>query len=213
MGLELYNPYVYRILIAVRKTDSIHALANRISLSYGWTYKWVHALMKKGVFKAEKMKIQRQDTNQLYQKMMRGVKEMSRDSVEFYYEAIGLFGISYCFTATDAVFVWTKGAYNIGRYRDYYPVFVKVVKKDKKVFEEYCKKCGLAINKTKGIFYDVEYVDSIVSVQSENIPVDVLDETIAFMKKNYYHFEPALEIIGEMYGNEAVKYKEVVTNV
>ena len=214
MSVELCNPHVFHILIAVRKKDSIHALAQRISLSYGWTYKWVHELMKKGVFKTEKMKIKIQKTNKFYQKMMKFMHEMFRNDVQFYYEAIGLFGISYCFTATDAVFIWTKGGYNIGRYKEYYPVFVNVAKKDKFFFEEYCKKCGLSLKKRNGVFYSVTYVDTVVSTRCDTIPVDSLKETIDFMKKNHYNFEPALEMIAEMCGKEAsVKYKEVVTNV
>jgi hypothetical protein len=38
-----------------------------------------------------------------------------------------------------------------------------------------------------------------------------MDDTIAFMKKYVYNFQPALEMVQEMYGRKlGVKYREAV---
>ena len=51
MKIELLNPYVIKILVSLRKEDSISSISKRIGLSYGWTYKWVKELIKEGILK------------------------------------------------------------------------------------------------------------------------------------------------------------------
>ena len=214
MKMALINPYVVKIVIAAREEDSIRAISQRIQLSYGWTYKWMHDLAKIGVFRLTKTKVYINKKNEFYRKIMNFIKGVLAKDVSSYYDVLALFGIKYCFTKTDAVFMWTKGGYNIARYKEYYPIFIKIKKEDKAIFEKYCKKLQLNIQKKEGIFYVIEYVDKIEISFVDNIPVDSLDETIKFMEKNKYNFEPALEMIKEMYKKKIkVKYKEAVTNV
>ena len=84
-------------------------------------------------------------------------------------------------------------------YCKFYPIFIKVRKKDKKLFEFCCRRLNLGINKGKGIFYKVFYLDDFEVDYCGDIPLESLTETIAFMEKNIYNFEPALEMIKEMY--------------
>jgi predicted transcriptional regulator len=51
MKIELLNPHVIKILISLRKEDSISSISKRINLSYGWTNKWVNELIKEGILK------------------------------------------------------------------------------------------------------------------------------------------------------------------
>src|SRR3990172_9035085 len=113
MKIELLNPYVIKILISLRKEDSISSISKRIGLSYGWTNKWVGELIK--------------------ERILNFIKENLND-VNFYYSVLNLFGIEYCFTKTDAVYVWTEGRYNIARYKEFYPIFVKIQRKDYPIF-------------------------------------------------------------------------------
>src|SRR3989344_826057 len=134
MKIEMLNPYVLKILISLRKEDSISSISKRINLSYGLTNKWVNELIKEGIIL--------QEDNKIYQRILRFIKENLKD-ISFYYSALNLFGIEYCFTKTDAVYLWTEGRYNIARYKGYYPIFVKIKKLDYPIFLEYCKKLGL----------------------------------------------------------------------
>ena len=214
MNLETINPHTLKILIAARDEDSINAISHRISLSYGWTYKWISELGKIGVFKLTRMKIFLNRNNSFYKETLSYISKILNSSPYFYYEVLSLTGIKYCFTATDSVFIWTKGGYNISRYREFYPIFIKMKSKDKTVFENFCKKLNLKINKRKGIFYKIIYLEDFNIAYCNNIPVDSLDETISFMSKNKYNFEPALEMIKEIYKKKIkARYKEIITNV
>ncbi|MFH1053976.1 MAG: hypothetical protein V1740_06175 [Candidatus Woesearchaeota archaeon] len=212
MDLEIINPYIMKIIIAAREKDSINSLARRIKVSYGWTYKWVKELAMIGVFKLYRMKIRLNKENSFYKKVLKFIKVTFRHDVSFFYSAICLFGIQYCFTKTDSVFVWTKGAYNIGRYKNHYPIFIKIMKKDKEIFYYYMKKLGL--NRKQGIYFSLEFVEEIECDFLDNIPVDSLKDTIKFMRKYIYNFEPALEMIEKMYNiKTGVNYQEAFTNV
>lgn len=208
MKIDLLNPYVIKILISCRKQDSISSISERINLSYGWTYKWVNELIQEGILKEKWRGIVLQEKNNSYKKIINFIRTL-RD-VSFYYSVLNLFGVKYSFTKTDAVYIWTKGTYNISRYKDFYPIFIKIKKEDYPLFVEYCKKLNLKINEKKGVFYSPEIVNDLNCVNKDNMPVETLDNTIKFMQENIYNFQPALEIVSEMYNKKLnVKYKEI----
>jgi len=209
MKIETLNPYVIKILISLRKEDSISSISKRINLSYGWTYKWVNELIKEGVLKEKWRGIILNEESESYQRIIRFIKENLND-INFYYSALQLFGVDYCFTKTDAVYLWTEGRYNIARYKEYYPIFIKVKKKDYPLFLDYCKRLGLKINSGKGIFYVTAVLEDFKAIKKKSFYVEPLEETIKFMQANIYNFEPALEMIKEMYHKKLnIKYKEV----
>ena len=209
MKIETLNPYIIKILISLRKEDSISSISKRINLSYGWTNKWVSELIKEGILKEKWRGVTLQEDNKGYQRILKFIKENLND-INFYYSALQLFGVDYCFTKTESVYVWTEGRYNIARYKEFYPIFVKIKKLDYPIFLEYCKKLGLNINSNKGVFYNVEVLEDIRAVKKKNLFVEPLNETIDFMQANIYNFEPALEMIKEMYNKKLnIKYKEV----
>ncbi|MCX6814255.1 MAG: hypothetical protein NTY20_01195 [Candidatus Aenigmarchaeota archaeon] len=212
MDMEILNPHVMKIIIAARKEDSIRGISQRIGLSYGWTYKWALELEKAGVLKRKGKKVFLEEKSRFYREILDFLRAAFNGSAGFHYAVLGLFGIKYCFTGTDAVFVWTEGGYNIARYRDYYPIFIKVRKAEREIFKFYVRKLGLKPG--KGTFYKPVFLEDFPVSWHKGMPVDSLEETIRFMKKYIYNFEPALEMIQEMYGKRTgVKYKEVVSNV
>jgi DNA-binding Lrp family transcriptional regulator len=209
MKLDIMNPYTMKIMIAARPVDSISSISRRIGLSYGWTYHWVLELEKAGVFKRSGKKVFLKEGGPFYRRALGFLESAFGDDVDFHYKALSLFGIKYCFTSTDAVSVWTNGGYNIARYRGYYPIFIKVRSADREIFGFYTQKFGLGTN----IFYKPKFLEDFPVEMHQGVPVDSLEETIAFMKKYVYNFQPALEIVQELYGRRlGVKYREAVLN-
>ena len=155
MKIELLNPHVIKILISLREEDSISSVSKRINLSYGWTNKWVNELIKEGILKKKYRGFILEKRNKDYKEILRIIKE-SLSNISFYYSVLNLFGIEYCFTKTDAVYIWTEGRYNIARYREYYPIFIKIKKSDYSIFLWYCNKLGLSVGSNKNVFYNVE---------------------------------------------------------
>jgi DNA-binding Lrp family transcriptional regulator len=209
MNIDTINPYVIKILISAREEDSISSISKRIGLSYGWTHKWAAELIKEGILKEKWKGVVLQEKNKSYKEILKFIRA-SLTETSLYYSVLNLFGIEYCFTKTDAVYFWTEGRYNIARYREYYPIFIKIKSEDYPVFLWYCKKLSLKINAKKGVFYYPEILDKFKFVKRGSYSIEPLNETISFMKKNIYNFEPALEIIDEMYKKGLkIRYKEV----
>ncbi len=200
-----------KILISVREKDSISSISKRIDLSYGWTYKWIKELVKEGILKEKWKGLILQEKNKTYQEILKFIRN-NLSETSLYYSVLSLFGIEYCFTKTDGVYFWTEGRYNIARYREYYPIFIKIKSRDYSTFLWYCKKLDLKINAKKGVFYSPEKTDKFNFIKHGNNLIEPLNETIIFMKKNIYNFEPALEMIDEMYKKGLnIKYKEINT--
>lgn len=209
MNIDMLNPYVIRILISARDDDSISSISKRIGLSYGWTHKWVSELIKEGIFKEKWKGIILQKNNRYYKRILNFIRN-NINPTSLYYSALPLFGIRYSFTKTDAVYFWTEGRYNIARYREFYPIFIKILKDDYSIFLDYCNKLGLKVNVMKGVFYNPKIVKELKFVKKGEYNLDSLKETINFMKDNIYNFEPALEMVNEMYNTGLIfKYKEI----
>lgn len=209
MELQIVNPHVVKILIAARDVDSINAIAKRTGISFGWAYKWVKELAMAGVFQASRMRLTLNKGSAMYEWTLAYIRKVFGNDASFYYSVLPLMGITYCFVKSDAVFVWTKGGYQIGRSKDYYPIFVKVKTCDRKIFGYYVRKLGLRVNAKKGVFFRPEFALEFGVEICDGIPVEPLDDTISFMQRHFYNFQPALEMIQEMYGKRlGVKYKE-----
>jgi len=129
--------------------------------------------------------------------------------------------MSYALTGPDAVFLWTKGGYQVDRFFGFYPIHLKVEKEElerwKKFFgsrKQRFQVNGQPIKETLfGLFY-VLYPE--VDFRAEKISgfsVIPLKETVDFCERHIYSFEPALEMLDEMYGlGLKVVYKEAKTN-
>src|SRR3989338_1090817 len=119
---EIINPYVAKILIAARDGNSIRGISKKINESYGWTYKWASELEKIGVFRRKKQEIKIDKSNVFYKALTNLMKTSFAENLSLNdaYLLPNLAGLDYIFTSTDAVFIWTKGGYNIGRSKDSY---------------------------------------------------------------------------------------------
>jgi hypothetical protein len=128
----------------------------------------------------------------------------------------------YALTGPDSVFFWTKGGYQADRFFGFYPIHLKVEKRDlskwKSFFgsrkQTFCVKENCSKRTLFGVFY-VLY--SQVDFEVEEVGgfcVSPLREAVEFCQKNIYSYEPALEMLDEMYSlGLHARYMEAKTNV
>jgi hypothetical protein len=138
------------------------------------------------------------------------------------YELLNDANMDYSLTGPDAVFFWTKGGYQVDRFFGFYPIHLKVEKDDlqkwKRFFSSRRQKFhirGQPVKETLfGLFYILYPEEKFRSEKVEGFPTDPLDETVEFCQSKIYSYEPALEMLNEMYGlGLKVKYKEAKTNL
>ena len=110
-------------------------------------------------------------------------------------------------TATDGVFVWTKGGYNANRFFGSYPIYVRVLRSDlakwKRYMADNSRKTVISGERLDETLYGIYYVlfpdDSINSTNIGGLSVEPLNDTIKFCLAEKYTFEPALEMLDKEY--------------
>jgi len=137
------------------------------------------------------------------------------------YELLKKGGMKYSLTGPDAVFFWTKGGYQVERFFGFYPIHLKIRKKDLEEWKNFftIKKQrfhieGHLVRETLfGVFYVLYSNLDFVTEEIEGFQVDPLEKTVEFCQKKIYSYEPALEILDELYNlGLKVEYREEKTN-
>ena len=214
--LDLVNPYVAKILISAKDGDSIRGVSKKIMESYGWTYKWVLELEKIGAIERKAQELYIHKENYFYKEMYSLAKNLLKNNLSLNdaYLLPNLTGLDYIFIDIDAVFIWTKGGYNIGRSKSSYPIFIEILENDKDKWEEFFSglnaKYAFRNEKKKGIYFIISRSEYIEKEYCEKIPVLPLANTVEWAKKYRFNFEPALEMLDKMYRLKlGIKYAEL----
>jgi len=138
------------------------------------------------------------------------------------YDLLKEANMRYALTGPDAVFFWTKGGYQTDRFFGFYPIHLKVEKQDLSKWKTFfnCRKKRFYVEgkPSKQTLFGVFYVlYSEVGFEAEEVGgfcVTPLRETVEFCQRNIYSFEPALEMLDEMYRlGLNVRYMEAKTNI
>ncbi len=203
--IDTINPYVATILITAKDGDSVRAISKRIGLSYAWTYKWVEKLVDVGMIKRSKQKIRINKENSAYREFISFIRKMLKIklSISDAYSLPNLSGLPYAFTSIDAVFIWTKGGYNIGRNTKCYPIFIEVLEDDIGRWEQFFDRFSIRHTKSmegkKGAYFILKGKEEINKEYTNGVSVIPLKTTVEYARKYIYNFEPALEMLDEMY--------------
>ena len=212
---ELINPYTAKILVSAKNGDSIRNISKKIQESYGWTYKWILELENIGAIARKKQEVYINKNNKFYKDAAKFVKDSlsSNLSLNDAYLLPNLIGLEYIFTGIDAVFIWTKGGYNIGRSKNSYPVFIDILEKDKIEWQKYFSKLNIKYTfkneRKNGIYFVISFSNTIEKEYCEGVPVLPLAKTVEWANKYKFNFEPALEMLDEMYNLKiGVKYAQ-----
>ena len=211
--LELINPYIAKILVSAKSGDSIRSISKKIQESYGWTYKWVLELENIGAIARKKQEVYINKDNIFYKYAAKFVKDSlsSNLSLNDAYLLPNLTGLEYIFTSIDAVFIWTKGGYNIGRSKNSYPIFINVLENDKTEWQKYFSKLNIRYTlkneRKKGIYFVISFSGAVEKEYCEGVPGLPLAKTVEWAKKYSFNFQPALEMLDEMYNLKiGIKY-------
>lgn len=115
--------------------------------------------------------------------------------------------MDYAYTAIDAVYVWTRGGYQVARDPDDYPLFVAVRDADLDAWEGFFARFGIPTARERQPADDINGPLQVVlepreQVEAERVdgrPVIPLSETITFAREHYATFESALAMLDQMY--------------
>jgi len=116
-------------------------------------------------------------------------------------------GMDFAFTGIDAVYVWTRGGYQVARDPDDYPLFIAVEESDLEAWERFFDLFDIPVSRDRQprdeidgpLQVVVEPRDSIGTESVDGRPVISLDETVEFAREHYATFQSALSMLDRMY--------------
>ena len=116
-------------------------------------------------------------------------------------------GMDFAYTSIDAVYVWTRGGYQVARDPDNYPLFVAVEEDDLEEWKRFFDQFGFPVARERQPVDDVDGPIQIVlelrgGVEAELVdgrPVIPIGETIEFANEHHATFQSALEVLDRMY--------------
>lgn len=218
---DLLDPTAAKIVLAAKRGDSINRIAEKIRISYSWTYEWIERLEEAGIIaKTDNgIEVRNHEMRRQYNDAMAALIRSAEVTPEDAYVIPHFAGMEFAYTAIDAAFVWTHGGYQIARSHDDYPIFIQVHDQDVERWIAFFDQFGLttAINERPDAsdMEDEVYVvlyptqDGIERDWVDGNPVIPLDDAIDHMMDNRAAYEPALELIAEEYDRpiEAVHHR------
>ncbi len=171
--------------------------------------KVLHDMVKKGLL--EKIGWGR------YKVTAQGEYVRMKSDIPAAYERIRTAGLPYVLSGVDAVFLWTRGGYNVDRFFGFYPISLKVRREDLPKWQSFFRSAGQRfvvegrrVEETLfGVFYLLRPVGRLRRDEVEGYGVEPLKDVVRFCRDNVYAYEPALEMLDEMYNlGLGVKYRE-----
>jgi hypothetical protein len=138
------------------------------------------------------------------------------------YDLLKESSMEYALTGPDSVLVWTKGGYQVDRFFGFYPIHLKAMKPDLPEWEKFFNSRkekyhieGQPVKETLfGLFYVLYAATGFEAEDVAGFKVDSLKDTVQFCQERIYSYEPALEMLNEMYGlGLKVEHREEKTNL
>ena len=214
MGLDFVNRHVAKILLAVRDGDSINKVSEKTGSSYSYTYEWIQRLEEAEVLKRDNgLRIVDEGFVESFKSIGKTVlrKDLELDEA---YLLPNFSGMEYRFSKTDAVYIWTKGGYQVGRDRNDYPVFIDVYKEDLEEWQRFFDEFGVETSvgereQKQGIHFVLYPVDELETEWMDSASVTPLSETVEWAQQFEANFQPALEMLDEIHDLDlGVEYRE-----
>jgi hypothetical protein len=116
-------------------------------------------------------------------------------------------GMEFAYTAIDAVYVWTRGGYQVARDETDYPLFITIHETDFADWEQFFERFGIPTAQQRQPADEIPGPLQIVFEPRAQVDAETVDgrpvisraETVAFAREHYATFESALDILGRMY--------------
>jgi hypothetical protein len=116
-------------------------------------------------------------------------------------------GLEFAYTSIDAVYIWTRGGYQVARDPDDYPLFIEVNESDLADWEEFFNCFEIPVAQERQPADNIDQSIQVVlqlcaSVEADTVdgrPVIPLQETVEFAQEHYATFQSALDMLGRMY--------------
>ena len=197
-----------KTILAIKPGDTIAGVARKIDENRETIRRTVDRLEAEGYVEYDGgLSIVDHDARETGLSFLAASSGVSPPSISEAYVLPHFAGMDFAYTAIDAVYVWTRGGYQVARDPDDYPLFVAVEKDDLEEWKRFFDRFGLPVARERQSVDDVDGPIQIVlelrdDVDAELVdgrPVVPLDETVEFANEHYATFQSALDMLDRMY--------------
>jgi len=205
---EILDDTAARIVLTAESGDSIRRVAQRLQTPYETVRQAVNRLEDAGYLRYDGgLSVTDHRVRAAARDLVAASARVSAPSIEEAYVVPQFGDWPFAFARIDAVYVWTRGGFQVGRDPDDYPLFLAVREDDVDQWTEFFERFGLP---TAFERQPREHLDGPLQVvldarpglnpeDVEGHPVVSRAETIEYMQNNYAQFQSALSMLDRMY--------------
>ncbi len=199
-----------KILLAIDPGDSISGVARKIDENRETIRRTVNRLENAGYIQYKKgLSVVDDTVRETGLAFLAASAAISPPSISETYMLPHFAGLDFAYTAIDAVYVWTRGGYQVARDETDYPLFIAIREEDLEEWERFFERFGIPTAQERQPADDVAgplqiVLDPRAEVDAELVdgrPVIPLAETVAFARAHYATFESALDMLDQMYND------------
>jgi DNA-binding MarR family transcriptional regulator len=199
-----------KILLAIDPGDSISGVARKIDENRETIRRTVNRLENAGYIQYKKgLSVVDDTVRETGLAFLAASAAISPPSISETYVLPHFAGLDFAYTAIDAVYVWTRGGYQVARDETDYPLFIAIREEDLEEWERFFERFGIPTAQERQPADDVAgplqiVLDPRAEVDAELVdgrPVIPLAETVAFARAHYATFESALDMLDQMYND------------
>jgi hypothetical protein len=197
-----------KVILALDPGDSISGIARKIDENRETIRRVVHRLEEAGyVVYDDGLHLVDQTIRDASLEFLTAAADTSPPSISEAYVLPQFAGMEYAYTGIDAVYVWTRGGYQVARDPGDYPLFIAVHESELDAWAEFFDRFGIPTAEERQPADDLDgsihvVLESEAQIEAEMVdrrPVISLQETVAFANEHYAHFQSALDMLDRMY--------------
>ncbi|WP_254526035.1 helix-turn-helix domain-containing protein [Natrinema caseinilyticum] len=197
-----------KVILVLDSDDSISGVARKIDENRETIRRVVNRLEEAGyVVYDDGLQLVDQTIRDAGLEFLTAATDISPPSISEAYVLPQFAGMEYAFTAIDAVYVWTRGGYQVARDPEDYPLFIAVHESDLDAWMAFFDRFGIPTAEERQPADDLDGSIQVVlepeaQIEAEMVegrPVISLQETVAFANEHYAHFQSALDMLDRMY--------------
>lgn len=197
-----------KVILALDQGDSISGVARKIDENRETIRRVVNRIEEAGYVAYDNgLHLVDQTIRDVGLEFLTATADISPPSISEAYVLPQFAGMDYAFIAIDAVYVWTRGGYQVARDPEDYPLFIAIHESDLDAWTAFFDRFGIPTAEERQPADDLNGAIQVVleprpQIDAEMVdgrPVIPLQETVAFANEYYATFESALDMLGRMY--------------
>ena len=205
---EVCGEKEFKVILALDRGDSISGVARKIDENRETIRRVVNHLEDAGYVAYDGgLQLVDQTIRDIGIEFLAVAADISPPSISEAYVLPQFAAMDYAFTTIDAVYVWTRGGYQVARDPADYPLFIAVHEFELDAWTAFFDRFGIPTSEERQPAEDLNGAIQVVleprsQIEAEMVdgrPVIPLQETAAFANEHYAHFQSALDMLGRMY--------------